>query len=282
MLLVMDTEQTQDKDQKPANNITNPQDTYTLPPADFKEALKAQLWRPDAIRGKLYQWDKIIALFSMEGLNTKEFSEKYQINRQRLLSKLSDYNRRLKALTQEATSRAAERTTEALAEQITQANIRHIRAARLLQKKGTSALKETELEYPRDIIDAIKTGIDIERDVLMPKGEDNNIRIIFTNDIKIPGPSATDIQAQLLPDSEQVEQPFSPTGQDTDSIAPGQDRPALPGQLEGHAPFEGGVGLQRDPPPRDFIKTDKGDPVPDFGQAENKGDDVLVIDWGQT
>ncbi|OGF48276.1 MAG: hypothetical protein A2452_12190 [Candidatus Firestonebacteria bacterium RIFOXYC2_FULL_39_67] len=79
-----------------------------------------------------------------------------------------------------------EKTVEKVSDHIAEMNVRHIIKAQELIETGSQALERLDFESAVGAVNAIKTGIEIEREIVLPKGEDASITLIIDGRINHP------------------------------------------------------------------------------------------------
>lgn len=91
-----------------------------------------------------------------------------------------------RVLRKEIEEKSDEKTVEKVSDHISEMNARHIIKAQELIESGSQALEHLDFESAAGAVNAVKTGIELERNIVLPKGEDASITLIIDGRINHP------------------------------------------------------------------------------------------------
>jgi len=125
-------------------------------------------------------------------LNLADYCRKHKLDYQTVYKACG--NNMIKA-TQKQLEKAQLKTDEKISEELAKMNVKHLKRLEYAQKKSYQALKDYEPETYSAAIYGLTKTIELERDIIAPKGLDRNI-VINLNIPRPPEQSAIDITPQ--------------------------------------------------------------------------------------
>ena len=83
-------------------------------------------------------------------------------------------------------AKGEEKTIEKASDKVAEMNARHIVQAKELVAHGRKRLPKLDYESAAGAVNAVKTGIELEREIVLPKGEDASITLVINGNITHP------------------------------------------------------------------------------------------------
>ena len=123
-----------------------------------------------------HNWAKLKAAF-LKGKykSLKEFADYKKIPYRTVVVKGSSWLKVAKKIAIEG----EEKTVEKLSDKVAEMNVKHMKLAQDVIDRGSDRLPSLDFESAAGAVQAIKTGIEIQREIILPKGKDNEVKLII-------------------------------------------------------------------------------------------------------